>query len=274
MNISTRVLNIRFVIRVIWRFMDVSNRLCLWFLIWRIIGGQWLLTFLFYETIYYLLLFWRTKNAVYLEGIMGYICETIKFTTDWAPDKVGYSFDCLCLCCASSNEEVELECHMQNGAMSAMGATGAIDDYDSSHAALVALLQEVFEFESKLNQDTALEESVTNYIKQYTHERFFLYLMYYHALTTMCYVLSLFGRHKNSDIGSITMVEDAVIAAVGFGILIVAFAVLMPDRFCKSGIMRSIKTICGILLSGGRVVCVFMTGNFLWLWWISSGNIC
>ena len=64
-----------FVLRLIWRFMDVTSRLCLWFLIWRIMGGAWVIIIIFFELFYYSLLTLLTNNLIALEGFMGAIIE-------------------------------------------------------------------------------------------------------------------------------------------------------------------------------------------------------
>ena len=63
--------------RILWRFLNLTSRECLWFLIWRIIGGNILIIILSWKCLYYLAIYHLTKQNIIFEAIMGYVCENI-----------------------------------------------------------------------------------------------------------------------------------------------------------------------------------------------------
>ena len=69
--------HILWVIRIIWRFMDISSRLCVWFLIWRVVGAAWFVSFLLFEFIFYLALYILTKEFILLQCITGFVCRVL-----------------------------------------------------------------------------------------------------------------------------------------------------------------------------------------------------
>ena len=65
--------------RIIWRLFVILHRLILWVLIWRIIGGFWLICCISYEFAYYTVIYFFTRKNVFFESIMGYVLQHMKF---------------------------------------------------------------------------------------------------------------------------------------------------------------------------------------------------
>ena len=57
---------------MIWRIINVSSRLLLFFSIWKIIGPVWFIAIVMFEFCYYLLIYSLTENVVFLESMIGY----------------------------------------------------------------------------------------------------------------------------------------------------------------------------------------------------------
>ena len=88
LHLPEKWINTRYINRVLWRIVNVSSRMCLWFLIWRIIGGSWLLGFLSFEFLFYACVCYLTKQVIYFEGFMGFIIQHIELhqSKDEHPD--------------------------------------------------------------------------------------------------------------------------------------------------------------------------------------------
>lgn len=76
-----------FVLRVFWRWLNLTSRLGLAFLIWRILGGAWLVAVIIFELLFYLFLSLSTKQLIFFEGLVGYVLETIN-VSKWFKSRV------------------------------------------------------------------------------------------------------------------------------------------------------------------------------------------
>ena len=74
--------NNKYIIRVLWRLFTILHRLCLFLLIWRIIGGSWLIAIVVFEFLFYFGLYYITNEIIFLESIMGYVWQKIKPTRE------------------------------------------------------------------------------------------------------------------------------------------------------------------------------------------------
>ena len=72
-------INGKYLNRLLWRLFVVLHRLILLFLIWRIIGGFWLIAIVSFEIVFYAIIYYFTRKTVFLELIMGYVLHQIKF---------------------------------------------------------------------------------------------------------------------------------------------------------------------------------------------------
>ena len=68
-----------FVHRIIWRLFIILHRLILWVLLWRIIGGFWLIWCMLVEFIFYAVVYYFTQKNVFFESIMGYVLQQVEF---------------------------------------------------------------------------------------------------------------------------------------------------------------------------------------------------
>ena len=74
---SPVVLNGKYFTRILWRLCTVLHRLCLFLLIWRIIGGEWLIGIWIWEFIFYFCIYYFTNESVFLEAIMAFVLRHI-----------------------------------------------------------------------------------------------------------------------------------------------------------------------------------------------------
>ena len=57
---------------------------------WRIIGGAWFVGILFWEFLFYCALYYFTKDLVFMEAIMGYVCQNITVSNEHKKFWQGY----------------------------------------------------------------------------------------------------------------------------------------------------------------------------------------
>lgn len=79
---ESRILNTSFINRIAWRMVNVVSRVCTWFLIWRLIGGAWLVSLILFEFFYYSIIAFLTKQFIFFEAFMGFILFKIIFVDD------------------------------------------------------------------------------------------------------------------------------------------------------------------------------------------------
>ena len=75
-------LNGKYLFRLIWRWSTILHRLCLFLLIWRIIGGLWLIGIIIWETIFYATVYYCTKEIIFFEAFTGFVCQEITVPTN------------------------------------------------------------------------------------------------------------------------------------------------------------------------------------------------
>ena len=76
--------NIKYYIhRIVWRLLIIIHRLILWVLIWRIIGGFWLICCILFEFTFYGIIYFFTRQTVFFESIMGYVLQGIDFIQEY-----------------------------------------------------------------------------------------------------------------------------------------------------------------------------------------------
>ena len=73
-NINTKYWN-----RTLWRLSTILYRFILFLLIWRIIGGVWLIGILIWEVFAYFTIYCVTGEIVFFEALMGYVLQNTKF---------------------------------------------------------------------------------------------------------------------------------------------------------------------------------------------------
>ena len=83
--------------RIIWRLFVILNRLILWVLIWRIIGGFWFICCISYEFAFYSAIYFFTRKNVFFESIMGYTLKDVDFVEkyrdlEYEPDDRFYQY--------------------------------------------------------------------------------------------------------------------------------------------------------------------------------------
>lgn len=70
-------LNTRYLVRVTLRFFTALYRLLLFLLIWRIIGGAWLIAIIFWEFSFHFGIYYVSKELIFMEAFMGFVWQKI-----------------------------------------------------------------------------------------------------------------------------------------------------------------------------------------------------
>lgn len=69
------ILSIGYVLRILWRVLDVTSRLFCWLVMWRIVGGTWVLSFVIFEIFYYFMIYHITHHLIVFEAITCFVVE-------------------------------------------------------------------------------------------------------------------------------------------------------------------------------------------------------
>ena len=80
---------------LIWGLFIILHRLLLWFLIWRIIGGIWLIACILYQLTFYSIICYITKEHIFLENIMGSVLQWVEILIFLISLDMIMSFHCI-----------------------------------------------------------------------------------------------------------------------------------------------------------------------------------